>query len=110
MIFHVSWLRITLPQFHLRPLSVAMASYRLPNVPYTERPVDEPFYIYANTPALFEGRGFARMTPLTRRLSAHLQGTVSNPQPNGYNSIAGNSNAKIRPPSKPRLMLMGQRR
>lgn len=83
-----------------------MAHYRLPNVPYTERPVDEPFYIYANSPALFEGRGFARMTPLTRRLSAHLQGTNSDPQPNGYNSITG----KIRPPSKPRLMLMGQRR
>ena len=90
--------------------AAVMFSYKLPNVPYNERPANESFHVYSNTSALLEGRGFARMTPLTRRLSTHLQGTTSDTQPNGFNSIAGNANPKLSRATKPRLMLMGQRR
>ena len=86
-----------------------MSAYRLPNVPYTDRLGDEPFYIYSDTSALLQGKGFSRMTPLTRRLSSHLQGHHSNHQQNGYKSVTSMSSTKG-PASKPRLMLMGQRR
>ena len=86
-----------------------MSSTKVPNIPYRERRDGESFYIYADTNALLSGRGFRRMTALTRRLSSHLQENELQAQPNGYSSATSQSTPKLRS-SKPRLMLMGQKR